>query len=188
MRILVTGASGSGTSTLGRALAEMFSWPHFDCDDYYWLPTIPPFATKRDGAARLSLLLDALSKTAQAVVSGSVINWGSELEDSFSLIVFLTVPASVRIERLRKRELAHLGHADPVFLEWAAQYDEGKLGGRSLAKHRQWLSARSCQVLPIEGEVAITHFVGLVVAALPNPSLNADVPCVWAPPTHGAAG
>jgi hypothetical protein len=34
----------------------------------------------------------------------SVVDWGRELEDSFSLIVFLTVPADIRVARLRVRE------------------------------------------------------------------------------------
>jgi adenylate kinase family enzyme len=38
MRILITGASGCGTTTLGRALADKLRLPFFDVDDYYWLP------------------------------------------------------------------------------------------------------------------------------------------------------
>jgi len=36
-RIHILGASGSGTTTLGRALAERLQCPHFDTDDYFWL-------------------------------------------------------------------------------------------------------------------------------------------------------
>lgn len=70
MRILITGASGSGTSTLGRALAEKLDGAFFDVDDYFWLSTMPPFTQKRDGALRLSLLLEGLQKTSVAVVAG----------------------------------------------------------------------------------------------------------------------
>ena len=38
-RIHILGASGSGTTTLGRALAERLQCRHFDTDDYFWLPT-----------------------------------------------------------------------------------------------------------------------------------------------------
>ena len=68
--MLITGASGSGTTTLGKG-----------------------------------------------VVSGSVVNWGTDIEDSFDLVVFLTVPAETRVERLRKRELARFGHGNNDFLE-----------------------------------------------------------------------
>jgi NAD(P)-dependent dehydrogenase (short-subunit alcohol dehydrogenase family) len=35
-RIHVTGASGSGVTTLGRALADALALPHHDTDDYFW--------------------------------------------------------------------------------------------------------------------------------------------------------
>jgi adenylate kinase family enzyme len=43
MRILITGASGSGTTTLGKTLASKLNWGFFEADDYYWLPTEPPY-------------------------------------------------------------------------------------------------------------------------------------------------
>ena len=39
----ITGASGSGTTTLGRALASAWAVPHADTDDYFWVPTTPPY-------------------------------------------------------------------------------------------------------------------------------------------------
>jgi AAA domain-containing protein len=174
MRILITGASGSGTSTLGRALAEKLGCAWFDVDDYYWLPTTPPFTQKRNPALRLSLLLEALHKVPLAVAGGSIRDWGAKLEDSFALIVFLTVPASIRVERLRKREIAQLGHADPAFLEWAAQYDEGRLDGRSLAKDERWLSARSCPILRIDGDISVDERVARILKALPNRTVERD--------------
>jgi adenylate kinase family enzyme len=38
-RLHILGASGSGTTTLGKAIANELAAPHFDTDDYYWLPT-----------------------------------------------------------------------------------------------------------------------------------------------------
>jgi hypothetical protein len=90
------------------------------------------------------------------------------------LIVFLTVPASIRVERLRKREVAELGQANPLFLEWAAQYDEGRMDGRSLAKHERWLSARSCPILRIDGDISVNERVARVLDALPNPTVERD--------------
>jgi adenylate kinase family enzyme len=174
MRILITGASGSGTSTLGRALAQSLVCAYFDVDDYFWLPTRRPFTQKRDRVLRLSLLLEGLHKAPSAVVGGSIVDWGAELEDAFVLIVFLTVPTPIRIDRLRRREIAQLGHADPLFLEWAAQYDEGRLDGRSLAKHERWLSARSCPILPIDGDIPVNERVARVLKALSNPMVERD--------------
>jgi hypothetical protein len=49
-------ASGSGTTTLARALANHWSVPHADADDYFWMPTDPPYVEKRPESDRLSLL------------------------------------------------------------------------------------------------------------------------------------
>jgi adenylate kinase family enzyme len=48
--IQVMAASGSGASSLGRALAETIAQPHHDADDYLWLPTVPTYRTLREVA------------------------------------------------------------------------------------------------------------------------------------------
>ena len=171
-RIHITGASGSGTSTLGRALAEALGAPCFDADDYYWLPTDPPFTRKREHAERLTLALGALNGHEAAILSGSIVGWGAELEDAFDLVVFLYLDASIRVERLRAREIAELGHADPAFLEWAAAYDGGPASGRSLARHEAGLAERRCPVLELHGDQTVADRVAAVTAACPgvNPS------------------
>ena len=120
MRVLITGASGSGTTTLGKALSVRMGASFLDTDEYFWLPTDVPFQDKRDEAERLRLILADLQKVSSAIVAGSIVGWGAELEDGFSLIVFLTLSAEIRVARLRVRELAQLGRIDEPFLEWAA--------------------------------------------------------------------
>src|ERR1700722_20918669 len=108
-RVLILGASGTGTTTLGRALGNDLSFRVFDTDDYYWLPSTPPFQRKQDPEVRLAKLLQDLKVTSRAIVSGSILNWGLEVEDSLSFIVFLTVPANVRIARLETRAMKLYG-------------------------------------------------------------------------------
>jgi adenylate kinase family enzyme len=57
-RIHILGASGSGTTTLGRALAAHLHFPHFDTDDYFWLPTDPPYTQQRERIERAQLLMN----------------------------------------------------------------------------------------------------------------------------------
>ena len=166
LRLLVTGASGSGTSTLARALADALDLVVLDSDDFYWAPDAAPFTVKRGAAERLALLQAALAAP-RVVLGGSILDWGAAVEDAFDLIVFLYVPADVRIARLAARETARLGHADPAFLAWAAAYDAGSpAGGRSLARHRAWLAARRCPVLEIAGEHAVPALVARVHAVV----------------------
>jgi len=116
MRILITGASGSGTTTLGQALAAKLRWAFIDVDDYFWLPTKPPYQLRRDPSSRLDMILQELNRHDNAVASGTVMAWGVELENSFDLIVFLYLDTAIRIGRLRQRELEKLGFVDEAFI------------------------------------------------------------------------
>lgn len=163
MRILITGASGSGTSTLASALAAEIGGTHLDADDYFWLPTTPPYTERRREHERLAMLLHDMRIYDNPIVAGSVMQWGDELEDSFDLIVFLYLDAATRVQRLQAREIATLGHADPEFLEWASKYDIGPTEGRSLAKHRAWLATRSCRVVEIHGDLTVDQRIDTVL-------------------------
>ena len=66
--IHILGASGSGTTTLGRALAECLHYTHFDSDNYLWLPTDPPTTEKRELTERQQLLAWCISEHASTNV------------------------------------------------------------------------------------------------------------------------
>ena len=172
MRILITGAAGSGTTTLGRVLAAQMDAAFFDADDFFWHPSVPPYQAERDPSERLAMIMNALGVPTSAVVAGSVIDWGDELENSFSLMVYLWVEADVRVARLMRRESERFGQPLDGFIEWARQYDEGRLPGRSRATHERWLSERRCPVLRIEGDVSVMEAESRVIEALSNLSLG----------------
>lgn len=164
MRILVIGAAGSGTTTLGQALSARLGCQHLDLDDYFWVPSTPPYQQKRDATERLQMLLHDLHAADHAVASGSLMGWGQDAEDAFDLTVFLTVPTPLRLARIQQREVQRFGSTNPAFLTWASQYDEGPPGGRSLAKHESWLAQRRCLVLRIAGDTSVGERVERVLA------------------------
>jgi len=166
--ILITGSAGSGTTSLGEALSKKLGISFFDADNYFWLPTEPPFQKKRDVDTRLTLVLKDLSEAKSTVIAGSVMNWGSALENAFCLIVFLTLDAEIRVNRLRTRELAQFGKINSEFIEWARQYEEGALEGRSRARHEKWLSERTCPILRLDGDLSIEERVNCVMEAIAN--------------------
>src|SRR5436305_14714535 len=129
------GASGSGVPTLGRALADALALPHHDADDYFWLPTVPPYRTQRPIPDRLRLMRDMFLDRADWVLSGALESSGDPVLPLLDLVVFLRVPTDIRLARLRAREARHFG-ADAVepggwrhgetedFIAWASHYDD----------------------------------------------------------------
>jgi hypothetical protein len=140
---------------------------HFeDADDFYWKPTEPPFKEKYDTDVRLARVLETLARHPSSVISGSVCGWGAELEDSFDLVIFLSLPTALRLKRIEAREMALFGRADPAFLAWAGQYEQGLLPGRSRARHEAWLGGRQCRVLRFEQDLAVDERVQGVIDAV----------------------
>src|SRR5258706_16262164 len=101
----ITGASGSGVSTLGRALSQRSGADQLDTDDFYWLPTEPRYTTPRDVSGRLRLIEEAIARASGRgwILSGSIGDWGAPLVPLFQLVVFVRTPTDVRMERLRQR-------------------------------------------------------------------------------------
>jgi adenylate kinase family enzyme len=175
-RIHITGASGSGVTTLGRALADALALPHHDTDDYLWQPTTPPYRELRPVEDRLRLMREMFLPRADWVLSGGLDGWGDTLIPLFDLVVFLRVPNEVRMMRLRDRERRHFGadvvapggwrHAETEdFLEWASHYEDGTREGRSLARHEEWLPTLPCPVLRLDGTRPTRDLVREVAAA-----------------------
>ncbi len=155
MNLLITGASGSGTTTLGQALASTLNWTFVDTDDLFWLPTDPPFTTRRERNQRCQQMRQALVNHENLVVSGSVMDWGADIEDAFDCIVFLYLDTTIRITRLKVREMQRYGFINQESIDWASGYDHPASEGRSLAKHKRWLAARSCTILTLEGDLSV---------------------------------
>src|ERR1700733_11975500 len=99
-RVHIMGASGAGVTSLGRALADALAVPHHDTDDYFWRPTTPPYREQREIAERLRLMREIFLPRADWVLSGSLEGWGDPIVAHFDLVVFLTTPKGLRVQRL----------------------------------------------------------------------------------------
>ena len=85
--IHIFGASGSGTTTLGKKICSELGYTLMDTDTYYWIPTEPPFKLKRPANERIELMKNDINKSANVVISGSLADWGDELIPCFTLAV-----------------------------------------------------------------------------------------------------
>ena len=179
-RIHITGASGSGTSTLARALADRLCTQAFDTDDYYWVPSDPPFRTKRPIAERLRLMDEMFLPRADWVLSGSLHSWGAPVMTRVTHVVFLTLAPGMRLARLRARErqrygarIARGGDLEANyrgFLDWAMGYDEPGTQGRSRAAHEAWLQSLDQPVLRLDAASPVGALAEAVVTLLDEPS------------------
>lgn len=161
----IYGASGSGTSTIGKFIA--FKSGHFfmDTDDYFWESTDPPYTMKRNSSERIALMKSDIAKHDKVVISGSLVDWGDELISFITLAIRVETDTEIRIDRLKKRERAQFGnridmggdmyenHQD--FIDWAASYDHGGLDMRSRLKHDEWQKQSQCQLILLDGSLPV---------------------------------
>ncbi|PDT26199.1 adenylate kinase [Rhizobium sp. L9] len=173
VHIHIMGASGSGTTSLGHTLAERLDIAHLDTDDFFWLPTDPPFTTPRDADERIRLLLAEAARHDGWVLSGSALKWARPIEPFYELIVFLRIEPELRMARIRAREIARYGDRigpggdmeikSGEFMEWAANYDTAGPERRSLAAHEQWLETQTAPVLRLDSSREIDDLAAEVL-------------------------
>lgn len=177
MKIHIFGASGSGTTTLGKALHKKLGYRHLDADDYYWEKTDPPFQIKVAKPKRNQLITEDFYAQEDCIISGSMVSWGPEWSSAFDFYVFLYLPPDIRMQRLKAREIERYGAAtlandekaqkdSKAFLDWASQYDDGTFKGRSLAIHLDWIKVLEGEVLKIEGDTTIAERVERVCVTI----------------------
>ncbi len=174
--IHIYGASGSGTSTLGRKICDEWNYKFMDTDDYFWIPTDPKYTIRRNVEECLSLMKKDIKESKNIVISGSLVDWGDELISLFTLAIRVVTDTDIRIERIRKREKQKFGdriqlggdmykqHQD--FLTWAANYDTGDMTMRSKAKHDEWQKLLQCELIVIDGANTLEENLKKVKKAL----------------------
>ncbi|MPR02877.1 adenylate kinase [Pseudomonas sp. MAFF 212408] len=175
MRIYITGASCAGVTTLGRTLASLLSLRHLDVDDFYWLPSNPPFTTKRPPDERVALIQQNFGDD-DWVLTGSCMGWGDALISNVDLIVFVVTPTLVRLERLAAREKQRFGdriapggdmhEIHMAFREWASQYDDPTFSGRNRAWHERWMSTQTAPTARVDGLSSAEKMAADVIQAL----------------------
>ncbi len=178
MKLLVFGASGSGTTTLGNEIEKRTNFVHLDADNYYWKKTKVPFQEKVPLIERNKNLKADFQNFENIIVSGSMVSWGKEWETAFDLAIFIRLNNTERMERLKKRETERYGEKlltdkkikqnSIAFLEWANQYENPNFDGRSLKIHTEWIKLLSCKVLIIDGGLELKTITKEVLTEIEN--------------------
>lgn len=174
MRIHIFGASGSGVTTLGKALSQKLNIEYFDSDDFFWLKTDIPFTIKQDPAVRNTVISEKLNNTRHWVFGGSILHWGPDVFPRFDLIVFLYLAPNIRLNRIRKRE--HERYGDEIiinperkdkfekFMDWTKDYDNNTgIANRTLHAHREWLSTINTPLLELSGNDDVQQKIKMIL-------------------------
>jgi adenylate kinase family enzyme len=163
------GASGAGTTTLARAVADHWAVPHADADDYFWVPSTPPYVEKRPEPERLALMRSVFVPREAWVLSGSMMGWGEDVVGACDAVVFLTLDPDERLRRLDAREVQRRAGrgfdavAWRAFLEWARGYDDPTFGRRSRVAHEAWLDGLDQPVLRLDSALTREQLLDAVL-------------------------
>lgn len=161
MKILIFGASGSGTTTLASSLSQRTGFPHLEVDSFYWKPTNPPFQEKVDKTVRQNNLLQNFQSYDNVIICGSMVSWGEVWETAFDLVIFIYLKNDIRMQRLQNREIERYGDRlfsdkqtqenSKAFIQWANKYEDSNFSGRSLKIHENWIKKVDCPILRLDG-------------------------------------
>jgi len=151
------GANGSGKSTLGRELARVLKFAHYDVEKYYFYQTDIPYTAMCPAEERNEMLLSDIKKHGSFIVSGDISGWNEEFLTLFDLVVLLTAPVDIRIERIVNREYERWGdrvrkggdmyEQQQRFREFAASRDISQIDQRACLY--------ACPILQIDGTTSL---------------------------------
>jgi len=116
-RIHILGGSGSGTSSIGKAVCNKTDYKHFDSDNYLWQQTKEPYTEMRSSEEYISLMGNDLTNNEKWILSGHVSFGLSDVYmPLYDLVVFIYVLPDIRMERIKKREYERYG--DRILSRW----------------------------------------------------------------------
>jgi thymidylate kinase len=126
---------------------------HFDVEKYYFSQSDMPYTAMRTAEKRNEMLLSDMKKYGSFIMSGDISGWSDEFLTMFDLVVLLTAPVDIRIERIINRE--HERWGDRV-REGGDMYEQQKkfrefAVSRDISQIEQRACLYSCPVLQIDG-------------------------------------
>jgi len=180
MGIIIFGASGAGSTTLGKEVAQRLHFQYLDIDDYLWRSdTAIPLTVTRPPEERTELLMNDVRKHPNFVISGTIFNNSKLFEHLFNLAVFISTPAEICAERVRTREHAHWGervlpggdmykttrfHGDiGDYIASAQRYETAEVSKFGRKLHEQWISELPCPVIRVDGMKSISENANWII-------------------------
>ncbi|MBQ3014945.1 MAG: AAA family ATPase [Clostridia bacterium] len=167
-RICVCGLNGSGKTTLAAALAKALNFEHMDIEQYYFTSTDNPYSSSRTREEVEQLLLEDIKKNPCFVFSAVDGNMTPEINENYTLVVYLDVPLDVRMKRIRQRAIDKFG--DRVLPGGDMYAQEEKFFAyaekRTPEKIENWLKTLVCRAIRLDGTKPIQENVELIKSLL----------------------
>jgi len=181
MGIIVFGASGAGSTTLGKEISRRLNFQYLDIDDYLWCwNTAIPLTVVRPREERTRDLMDAIKKFPKFVIAGTIFSDQNLFEPLLDLAVFISTPADVCAKRVHARECARWGkrvlpggdmykvtrfHGDfDDYVANAQRYEAADASKFSRKLHEQWIADLPCPVLRVDGTKDVSQNIDWVIS------------------------
>ena len=166
--ICICGLNGSGKTTLAGALSKELNFKHMDIEQYYFTFSDNPYLSSRTREEVERLLLEDIKQNPQFVFSAVNGDITSEINENYTLVVYLDVPLDIRMKRIRQRAVDKFG--DRVLPGGDMYEQEEKFFAyaekRTPEKVENWLKTVSCKVIRLDGTKPIQENVGLIKSLL----------------------
>lgn len=171
--IIIMGLNGSGKSTICRELAQRLEYKCMDVEDYYFLDSDIPYTVSRTHEEVEKLIVDDIDRFQDYVLCSVKCNWDSKITDTFRLAVLLSAPLTVRMERIKQREVTRFGER---VLEGGDMYESQKrfhafVASRSSKDVKESAKVLNCPVLEIDATSPIEEIVERIYDYYANPEL-----------------
>jgi shikimate kinase len=178
MKIHLLGPTGSGTSTLGKMIADYYGIPWFDTDEISWAKTDPPFTEMKRRDQRVKILKEIFENNNSLVLSGAAISWGNFIGNHLDIVIYKYVEQEIRIKRLYER--AKNRHGDRILpgndmyeihqklIDYTKQYETGGMEVRSKKNQLTWLNTLQCKIVYLEGSKTLQEEMKIVLSEIEN--------------------
>lgn len=158
MIIYIYSASGVGSSTIGKIIAQELHYRYVDIDDILFHKSDIPYTKRRSASERVKLFQAELIDN--TVISGWFSDGIGDFMNSFDKVIFLTLNQAERIRRIKMRELEKHGKrilpgGDMYenfnrFLEWSRGYDDFDITKRSYKLHKHFYDKLTCEKIMLD--------------------------------------
>jgi len=183
MGIIIFGASGAGSTSLGKEIARRLDYHHLDIDDYLWRwDTEIPLTVTCSREERAQRLMNDIKKHPDFVISGTIFTDRDLFEPFLDFAVFISTPPNICAKRVHAREHARWGarvlpggdmykttrfHGDfNDYVANAQTYETADASKFGRYLHEQWIADLPCPVLRVDGLTDVSRNAEWIISQL----------------------